>query len=512
MFIYTFIAIIITLLSSCNNSQKQQPNMQAQSTADITRTHWELARKPFAISIEEGKGEELVSEIGVYVQLNDATEEERAALNGTSFRRSGSEFYSSVRNALTTDTLATVYACYPYREGVKVNDIVALQAPFTDNLFCTEICRIHESSTSIKMRMLSSMAKLRIRVESNQVQDILNGLQIAGDAIYTNGLYKPYIGQWISKSIDGITVAKVHDILLNNGRNHDFYLIPTDEKGAITLFAQINDRDFAIKTTLPPLTAGSLTQLILQKEKDGLVISSSWVESERPLMEPQQTHVIDTVKVGYYLQKEGFISERMDSSSVALVIETDGKHGKAIALNDETGFFCFGKIPLTSGKQFPTIDGKRNEGILNPSREDGVEEESIIIFKPKMPYPEKCALGYGQGEVLTHKLLNNSLTDLQHQKHIGVNQHRMSMLEATLKHPGSYVPSLAEMAKLYYSLHPFKGAPLVADGFESPMGAYITCTEQSDKTFYMIDYDYGVITGGLSKQYAKLQLRLFYLF
>ena len=131
-----------------------------------------------------------------------------------------------------------------------------------------------------------------------------------------------------------------------------------------------------------------------------------------------------------------------------------------------------------------------------------------------MPYTEKCALGYFQGEMLTHKLLTSttSLTDLLSTTHASITLPRKSMLEAALKQPGSYVPSLAEMAKLYYSLHPFNGNPLAAKGFKSPSGEYLTSTEQSDKSFYMIDFERGIITGGLSKQYSKLQLRLFYLF
>lgn len=511
---YTLIAILLVLLGSCSNSENQHSNMKAQATADITRAHWEEARKPFVISIENGKSQELISEIGVYVELNDATDEERNALSGVSFSRTQNVYKSSDRTALTTDTLAAIHACYPYRKGVKANDIVAMKAPFDDNLYCLETSRSHGSYTQIQMKMQSSMAKLRIRVESNEVRDILNSLQIIGDVVYKNGTYKPYSGQWVSKLMNGGIVAKDHNILLNNGRNHDFYLIPTDDKGVVTFFAKINERNYAVKTTLPPLAAGSQTQIIMKKGKDGITICNSWVESERPLMEPKYATAIDTVNVGYYLQKEGFISQKMDSNSIALIVETDGKHGKAISLNDEIGYFCFSKKPLTSGKLFLTVDGKRKEGILNPSKEDGIEEENTIIFKPKMPYTEKCALGYFQGEMLTHKLLTSttSLTDLPSTTHASITVPRKSMLEAALKQPGSYVPSLAEMAKLYYSLHPFKGNPLAVKGFKSPSGEYITSTEQSDKSFYMIDFERGIITGGLSKQYSKLQLRLFYLF
>lgn len=41
---------------------------------------------------------------------------------------------------------------------------------------------------------------------------------------------------------------------------------------------------------------------------------------------------------------------------------------------------------------------------------------------------------------------------------------------------------------------------------------YLTVSESSDKTFYLIDMENGIVTGTLSKQYAGLRLRLFYLF
>jgi uncharacterized protein YegP (UPF0339 family) len=52
---------------------------------------------------------------------------------------------------------------------------------------------------------------------------------------------------------------------------------------------------------------------------------------------------------GYVLlQKEGYISKQLDSNSIALIIDTDGKHGKAIALQDAMGSYCFSKKPITS--------------------------------------------------------------------------------------------------------------------------------------------------------------------
>ena len=48
--------------------------------------------------------------------------------------------------------------------------------------------------------------------------------------------------------------------------------------------------------------------------------------------------------------------------------------------------------------------------------------------------------------------------------------------------------------------------------FTIPRGEYLTCSESTSQSFYMMDMENGIITGTLSKQYAKMQLRLFYLF
>lgn len=357
--------------------------MQAQNTASQTRAHWEQAKKPFVISFEDDKNFNEPLSLGVYVLLTDATQEERTALDGVVFIKKGREYSCADRNAFTTDTTALVYACYPYHQGLKVQDTLQMKAPFGDQLFATESERSFTSVTNVKMKMQSSMAKLRIKMESDDVRDRLNSLQISGDEIYTEGMYKPYYGRWISKVMNGGINADSKEILLNNGRNHDFYLIPTDVKGVVNFFARINERNYAVKATLPPLVAGSLTQLILRKGKDGLTITSSWVESKRPLLEPQPKNAVDTVKVGYYLQKEGYISKQPDSNSIALIIETDGKHGKAIALNDAVGSYCFNKKPMTSKQLFSTVDGKRKEGVLNPSKEDGKKKKTPSSTNPR---------------------------------------------------------------------------------------------------------------------------------
>lgn len=58
--------------------------------------------------------------------------------------------------------------------------------------------------------------------------------------------------------------------LLNNGRSFDYYLIPTETAGVVTILAKINQKNYVVKTTLPPLRAGSLTQINLHKTANGL--------------------------------------------------------------------------------------------------------------------------------------------------------------------------------------------------------------------------------------------------
>ena len=85
------------------------------------------------------------------------------------------------------------------------------------------------------------------------------------------------------------------------------------------------------------------------------------------------------------------------------------------------------------------------------------------------------------------------------------------MLQKAARHPGSYVPSLGELAKLYFLLECAK--PSTLKGLMAPLQSeYLTCSESGKDTFYLMDFSHGIVTGGLSKQYAQAKLRLFYLF
>lgn len=406
----------------------------------------------------------------------------------------------------TSDTAASIHVCFPYREGLAAGDTIRLYAPFGENLYGQETSRKVSAILSMTARLHSTMALLRIAVESDDLRDRLEELSIAGEHLYAQGSYQPYTGKWIDAGADGSLRATGAGCLLNNGKKHDFYLIPTGAGGHVTLSARINGKSHAVRTVLPPMPPESLIRLSLRKGKDGLSILGSWVETERTLAYNPETTAVDSVRVGHYLQTDGTIKVEKDSLSVAVVVETDGKHGKAAALSDCEENYVFSDRGITSGKLFPTIDGKRTEGILNPT--GMAEETDKIIYKPGMPYPEDCALGYADGASLTQRLLEMQGQGLSGKQSLpGLR----SMLEEVKQHPGSYVPSLGEMARLYCLLEYGNGFQEQA-GITPLEGGYLTCSESTEQALYTLDFTHGIITGLLSKRYAQGKLRLFYLF
>lgn len=514
---YLFIFIGTILLSACGKRTQTEHSLEAQQAAEKTRENWKNAKRSFEVNIDglSTQEREVLSSIGIYANPRDATEEELTAFQGTAFMKNANGSYqTSNRNAVATDSTTRLCVCYPYRKGLKENDTILLDAPFGENLYGREVRREYGRTISVKVNMVSAMALLRITCGSNDVQDRLEGLNINGESIYTKAMYLPYQGRWSGMVADGSVTARQADCLLNNGRSFDYYLIPTETAGMITILAKINQKNYVVKTMLPPLRARSLTQINLHKAVNGLTVNSSWVDTRHAILGDNRVSVVDTVKTGHYLQKGGYIRNKPDTSSVAIVIQTDGKHGKAVALKDCEGQFCFGSGSLTSGNMFATIDGKRKEGLVNPKQVQGVGDAERIIFKPGIPYGTNCALGYTNGAELTTLLIGKSqlkATVDAPDAETGLSLPRKVMIDETQKHPGSYVPSLAEMTALYYQFYcSEKGA--VWEQFEIPSGEYLTSSESNSQSFYMMDMENGIITGTLSKQYAKMQLRLFYLF
>ena len=493
------------LLASCGGEKQPKSTVAAIESVEKTRVEWQKARKPVAIRIEGIEGTRPAwPQLGVYMDVNTTTPEERQAFAGVVFIRKGDVYVSGDRHAVTSDTTATISVCYPYRKGLGTNDTLRLTAPFSENLYGVESHRNIGNDIQPTFRLQSSMALLRIVCESDDLRDRLDGITLIGDDIYTEGSYQPYTGRWLDKKAVGSIQAGSTDYLLNNGRKHDLYLIPTETACSLTIVIRINGKDHALRTVLPPLTAGSMTHLSIRKDSKGVAINGSWVETERRLVYKYPMTSVDSVQTGHFLQRDGTIQAERDTLSIAIVVETDGKHGKAVALSDSQGLFVFSGNDLSSGRRFPTIDGERKEGVVNPTT--GISKDAKIIYKPGMPYPNNCALGYGDGASLTQGLVE---ADGQNKQNSFLD--RQTMLQEAARHPGSYVPSLGELAKLYYLLECEKASSL--KGLTAPLqGEYLTCSESGKNTFYLMDFSNGIVTGGLSKRYAQAKLRLFYLF
>ena len=493
------------LLASCGGEKQPKSTVAAIESGEKTRMEWQKARKPVEIRIEGTEGTAPAwPRLGVYMDIHSSSPEEREAFAGAEFMWKGGVYVSPDRNAVTSDTTAAIYVCHPFRKGLGVDGAIQVSAPFDENLYGVETARNVGDAIQPVFRLQSAMSLLRIVCESDDLRDRLDGIEIMGEHIYTEGCFQPYTGRWLDKKAIGGIRAGSADCLLNNGRKHDVYLIPTETACSVTITIRVNGKLHALRTMFQPLTAGIVARLSIRKNKEGIAINGSWVETERDLAYVRQMMSVDSVQVGHYLQRDGSIQAERDTLSIAVVMETDGKHGKAVALSDSDGLFVFAERNVTSGKRFPTIDGKSKEGILNPATNIGKDDK--IIYKPGMPYPADCALGYADGASLTQALMETHATEPQPSS-LG----RSTMLHEAARHPGGYVPSLCELAQLYYLLECDKSSP-IKGRIEDMSGEYLTSTESGADTFYLMDFTHGIVTGGLSKRYARAKLRLFYLF
>lgn len=477
-----YILGIAILCSSCGDSGEKKISLEQTRAAIEVRDAWRDELKPVEI-VAEGSING-ADKIGVRLTSDGETAIHQFLGNGT---------YKPEKPSLTADTASVVSACWPPSNS----DTLSLTAPFSDLIYGKETEREVDGRLSFTIRFQSSMALLRFCIQSDTLGDILNSLTLKGDAIITKATYMPYGGKWIETSGEGMSVVIASDCLLNNGRNHDFFLLPCDVASDIVLVATVNGKGHLLKTKIPPLTAGSMTQLNLTVGNNGsLTPKSSWVDNDRKT-DLRRIASVDTVRVGNYLRRDGYVVAKRDTICVAVVYETNGKHGKAVAIDDIPGTFTFGSKNLTSNVVLATIDGKRNEGVVNGSASS---DDERLIYKTDMPYPETTAFGFKSGAELTTKLLSSK-----------TGKEEGSMLTAVEKQHCSYVPSLAELTEIYYRFQPYANSNL-SSLIEPMTGEYITSSESSDHNFYGIDMEKGVIMSNYSKQYAKLKLRLFYLF
>jgi hypothetical protein len=490
------ISAALLTLTACTEGTRQQVSPMAEQTALQARELWKRIRKPIEIELTAGSEQRLteIKRLGIHVDKTaEMTAEEYLTLTNAPFTLQGTIYASEAPHITLPDTAATIRICYPYRDFC--GDTIRLKAPFGEQLHGEEQERRIGDAIRVRMSLRSSMALLRISIESDNLHDRLEQLRLSGEPISTSGSYLPYRGKWTDRSGTGGAIdATEADCLLNNGRQHDFYLIPTDSAATLSVAARVNGREYVMKTAVPPMLAGSLTRLGLKLSHGTLQAGSSWVETERKLSIPA-TAKSDTIKVGDYLQGDGTVSRHRSESSVAIVIESDGHHGKAVALTDSEGEFSFGSRKATAGRHFATVDGKRREGIINPKRDESVTDAETIVYKPSLKYDAGSAIGYTDGATLTQTLMPTA---------------DEALAGEVAKHKGSYIPTLGELVRLYYLMQPYSRVTL-PDSFAPPMGIHLSCSETPDNSVYTLDLGSGTVTTA-SKTYGKAKLRLFYLF
>lgn len=510
MKLFYFIFLSLLFLTSCKGKEHERKATQAIMTAEATRDQWLRSRKAleFAVETEQPGALAKMGKLGIFSHSQDATVEEQFSLTNVPFWYGpDGKFIPDGREIVTGDSTALFYVCYPYMSGITPEDTLWLKAPYGEYLYGKELSRSFGERFTVRMRMQCATSLLRFRLESQDITDLLHKVSITGQQLFTYAGYSPYTGEWYGLSGANRPIEYRFDRVMNNYQYVDVLLPPVDSPSDIAVTVGMNAREYALHTTVPRLKRGEMTQINLLLDTSGLKISSSWVEEQRNYLFPPKNE-IDTVKVGYYLQDDGSVSAVYDSASVAVVFVTDGKHGKAVALKDREGLKLFSSRKLTSGRVFRTVDGTKKEGIINPSRTDGVEEENRLVYKPSLPYPESCALGYTDGCALCRVLLRK----YEGGKREGIFGRGEEMLAELLTTRGAYVPAVAELIHVYYLFQPYAGKPLTAEGLEFPKGEYLSSSESSDSSFYMFDFNHGIVTGTFPKQYARMKLRLFYVF
>lgn len=474
---------VVLICGSCGKSDEKRPSLEQTRAAIEVRDAWRDELKPVEITASGA----ITGADRIGVRLTSDGKTDFLAFVGTP------DCFTPEQPSLIADTASVVSGCWP----LSPSDTLSLTAPFSDRIFGYESGRTVGARLSLQMKFQSSMALLRFCFESDNLTDVLESLTLKGEYIATRGKYIPYNGKWIEKSGEGMPVGIDADCLANSGRSHDFYLTPCDAASDIVLSAVVNGQEYLLKTKIPPLSAGSMTQINLKTDKTGLLLpQSSWVDNQYK-RDLRKVAVVDTVKTGHYLRKDGLVVAKRDTMTVAVVFQTDGRHGKAVAIEDVPGTFCFGDKNLTSCIIFGAIDGQRNEGIINDSSSS---EEERLIYKPEIPYSKNTAFGYKDGAELTSQLLNTKRW-----------KEEESMLTQVEKRHGCYVPSLSEMAQIFYLFQPYAHSHL-PELIEPFNGEYLTCSESSNHNFYGIEMGKGIVMSNYSKQYAKLKLRLFYLF
>lgn len=488
---FIFLSIMAMLFSACAGKNGQDNALTAHNTVERVREEWSKVEKPLTITVIDRDKEELeaIGSIGVFLSDNPEETVREFRFDGETFR---------ALNDVNVDSTVIPIVIYPYQPGLHPKDSID-----TDSEIGAMFIGIYDSTTqtpeniNVKMKLKEITALLRLKIKSDSITDVLDGIDVICERGMAASHMRPFNGEWIETRATRSLRTVLTNCMVNNGRHHDFHLIPTEESGEIIIGVKVNGRSLSVGTTIPPIRAGSITELRLTISNNRLNIGSSWVDTRHPFTKPAAKENAD-VQPLQYLMTDGTITDKYDDNCVAIVIDTDGKHGKAVALTDIPGGMMFKGSDFSTGVAFQTVDGQFSEGCFTPGTMQGNGSENNIAFNPNVRYSSKCALAHRNGGVLTSKLAASC------------NLEVLEAFASEAKLGTAYIPTVYELAWLSFFLE--KNRDILPAGFMMPEGFYTTCCESGSDTFYSVDIANKKISAHNSKQYPNTNLRLFYLF
>lgn len=484
------LTILCLAMLSCSHKPGKEDALTAHNTVERIKDEWSKVEKPLEIIVTERTKDELeaIGSIGVFLSDNPEETAKEFHFDGESFK--------PVTPVLADSTVHPVIF-YPFQSGLHPSDTIEMKMPMGAVLSGSyESTTQSNEKTHVKMKLRDLTALLRLKLKSDNISDILNGVEVSNPHGVVVTHRKPFNGEWLETRAAQSVRSVLTDCMLNNGRHHDFHLVPDESSSDVTIGLNVNGRFIYVETTLPPLRAGSITELHLSLVKAKLNIGSSWVDTRHPFCDLPEVRT-DSIKNLNFLQKDGTISETHNNQSIALVTETDGVHGKAVALKDfEAGMVLRGHN-FSTGHIMPTVDGQFSEGCFHPNLMEK-EKENAVAFNTGVRYSEKCAFGYRNGSMLTAAIVTDSDPDVL-ETFAG---------KAVLR--TAYIPSVFELAQFSQFLSKYRGK--MPEVFEIPDGFYTTSCESSEHTYYAVDPVTCRISAYNSKAYPISKLRLFYLF
>lgn len=297
------LTILCLAMLSCSHKPGKEDALTAHNTVERIKDEWSKVEKPLEIIVTERTKDELeaIGSIGVFLSDNPEETAKEFHFDGESFK--------PVTPVLADSTVHPVIF-YPFQSGLHPSDTIEMKMPMGAVLSGSyESTTQSNEKTHVKMKLRDLTALLRLKLKSDNISDILNGVEVSNPHGVVVTHRKPFNGEWLETRAAQSVRSVLTDCMLNNGRHHDFHLVPDESSSDVTIGLNVNGRFIYVETTLPPLRAGSITELHLSLVKAKLNIGSSWVDTRHPFCDLPEVRT-DSIKNLNFLQKDGTISKR----------------------------------------------------------------------------------------------------------------------------------------------------------------------------------------------------------